>query len=57
MIDKINEALTTAQRLDPQLEIDGPLQFDASIDKGVAKKKMLNSPKWLGKLAFLFSRI
>ncbi|GAA7398790.1 hypothetical protein MM0347_13090 [Helicobacter pylori] len=43
MIDKINEALTIAQRLDPQLEIDGSLQFDASIDKGVAKKKMPNS--------------
>ncbi|WP_212790463.1 phosphate acetyltransferase [Helicobacter pylori] len=43
MIDKINEALTIAQRLDPQLEIDGPLQFDASIDEGVAKKKMPNS--------------
>lgn len=43
MIDKINEALTIAQKLDPQLEIDGPLQFDASIDKGVAKKKMPNS--------------
>ncbi len=43
MIDKINEALTIAQHLDPQLEIDGPLQFDASIDEGVAKKKMPNS--------------
>ncbi len=47
MIDKINEALTIAQKLDPKLdpklEIDGPLQFDASIDKGVAKKKMPNS--------------
>ncbi|GAA7698525.1 phosphate acetyltransferase [Helicobacter pylori] len=43
MIDKINEAVTIAQRLDPQLEIDGPLQFDASIDKSVAKKKMPNS--------------
>ncbi|WP_033752162.1 phosphate acetyltransferase [Helicobacter pylori] len=43
MIDKINEALTIAHRIDPQLEMDGPLQFDASIDKGVAKKKMPNS--------------
>ncbi len=43
MIDKINEAREIAQRLDPQLEIDGPLQFDASIDKSVAKKKMPNS--------------
>ncbi len=43
MIDKINEAVTIARRLDPQLEIDGPLQFDASIDKSVAKKKMPNS--------------
>ncbi|AFH99603.1 phosphotransacetylase [Helicobacter pylori Shi169] len=43
MIDKINEAVTIAQHLDPQLEIDGPLQFDASIDKSVAKKKMPNS--------------
>lgn len=56
MIDKINEALTIAQKLDPQLEIDGSLQFDASIDKGVAKKKCLTA-KWPGKLAFLFSRI
>ncbi len=56
MIDKINEALKIAQKLDPQLEIDGPLQFDASIDKGVAKKKCLTA-KWPGKLAFLFSRI
>ncbi|GAA8309158.1 phosphate acetyltransferase [Helicobacter pylori] len=43
MIDKINEAREIAQHLDPQLEIDGPLQFDASIDKSVAKKKMPNS--------------
>ncbi|AFH98013.1 phosphotransacetylase [Helicobacter pylori Shi417] len=43
MIDKINEAVTIAQALDPQLEIDGPLQFDASIDQSVAKKKMPNS--------------
>ncbi len=56
MIDKINEAVTIAQKLDPKLEIDGPLQFDASIDKSVAKKKGLTA-KWPGKLAFLFSRI
>lgn len=56
MIDKINEAREIAQKLDPQLEIDGPLQFDASIDKGVAKKKCLTA-KWPGKLAFLSSRI
>ncbi len=42
MIDKINEAVTIAQHLDPQLEIDGPLQFDASIDKG-SEEKMPNS--------------
>lgn len=40
MIDKINEALTIAQKL----EIDSPLQFDASIDKGVAKKKNAQQP-------------
>lgn len=56
MIDKINEAREIAQKLDPQLEIDGPLQFDASIDKGVAKKKCLTA-KWPGKLAFLSSQI
>ncbi|WP_367984322.1 phosphate acetyltransferase [Helicobacter acinonychis] len=43
MIDKINEAVKIAHKLDPQLEMDGPLQFDASIDKSVAKKKMPNS--------------
>ncbi|GAA9499864.1 hypothetical protein HpHA303_13900 [Helicobacter pylori] len=54
MIDKINEALTIAQRLDPQLEIDSPLQFDASIDKGVAKKKMPNSQVAGQASAFIF---
>ncbi|GAA8182475.1 hypothetical protein NP0158_13200 [Helicobacter pylori] len=33
MIDKINEALTIAQRLDPQLEIDGPYNLTLPLIK------------------------
>ncbi|MFP7365955.1 phosphate acetyltransferase [Corynebacterium callunae] len=42
-VDRAIEALAEAKRLDPELKVDGPLQFDAAVDAGVAKKKMPDS--------------
>ncbi|WP_104748787.1 phosphate acetyltransferase [Helicobacter cetorum] len=43
MVDKIKEATQLAKELDANVEVDGPLQFDASVDMGVAQKKMPHS--------------
>lgn len=43
-VDLIKEATKLVKELDPNILVDGPLQFDAAYDKVVAKKKMPNSP-------------
>lgn len=43
MIDFVNEAIKLTKDKAPELEIDGPIQFDAAIDESVAAKKMPNS--------------
>ncbi|WP_080796769.1 phosphate acetyltransferase [Corynebacterium pacaense] len=42
-VDRAVEALAEAKRIDPELKVDGPLQFDAAVDPGVARKKMPDS--------------
>lgn len=42
-VDRVKEGLDKARELAPELAVDGPLQFDAAIDPGVAKKKMPES--------------
>ncbi len=42
-VDRAIEALAQARSIDPDLKVDGPLQFDAAVDPGVAKKKMPDS--------------
>ena len=42
-VDKVVAATTRAKELEPTLLLEGPLQYDAAIDKGVAKKKLPNS--------------
>lgn len=42
-VDKVREATKIAQEKAPELAIDGPLQFDASIDPVVAAKKLPDS--------------
>lgn len=37
------DALHHAKRINPDLKVDGPLQFDAAVDPGVARKKMPDS--------------
>ncbi|AGF73501.1 phosphate acetyltransferase [Corynebacterium halotolerans] len=42
-VDRAVEALGHARRINPDLCVDGPLQFDAAVDPGVARKKMPDS--------------
>lgn len=42
-VDRAAAAVDKARELDPALLVDGPLQFDAAVDPGVAAKKMPES--------------
>jgi phosphate acetyltransferase len=42
-VDKVREATRLARELRPDLKIEGPLQYDAACDPGVASKKMPDS--------------
>ncbi|QTH59564.1 phosphate acetyltransferase [Corynebacterium hindlerae] len=42
-VDRCAAAVAKARELNPALLVDGPLQFDAAVDPGVAAKKMPNS--------------
>ena len=42
-VDKVREATAIARKLRPELEIEGPLQYDAAVDPGVAKTKLPDS--------------
>ncbi|WP_371869485.1 phosphate acetyltransferase [Corynebacterium pelargi] len=42
-VDRAAQAVEKTRELDPEVKIDGPLQFDAACDPSVAKKKMPDS--------------
>ena len=42
-VDKVIEATSIVKELAPELLVEGPLQFDAAVDKSVAAKKLPNS--------------
>jgi len=42
-VDKVREATLIAKKLRPDLMIEGPIQYDAAADAGVAKTKMPDS--------------
>lgn len=42
-VERVREATELAQKMAPDLPIEGPLQYDAAIDAGVARTKMPNS--------------
>ena len=44
IIDKIVEATAKAKEMDPTLQIDGEMQFDAAVIPEIAAKKAPNSP-------------
>lgn len=43
-VDAVKEAVRLTKEKAPDLVVDGPIQFDAAIDAGVAKTKMPDSP-------------
>ncbi|QWW19187.1 phosphate acetyltransferase [Schaalia sp. 19OD2882] len=43
-VDAVVEATRIAREKDPELAIEGPIQFDASVDRAVASKKLPDSP-------------
>lgn len=43
-VDRAVAAVAHAHSLDSSVAVDGPLQFDAAVDPGVAEKKMPESP-------------
>ncbi|MFZ5572378.1 MAG: phosphate acetyltransferase [Thermodesulfobacteriota bacterium] len=42
-VDKVREAAKIAKRQRPDLKIEGPIQYDAAVDAGVAKTKLPGS--------------
>lgn len=42
-VDKVRQATEIVRKLRPDLEIEGPIQYDAAVDKAVGKSKMPNS--------------
>ena len=43
-VDKVREATELVKQKAPELSVDGPLQFDASVDPTVAAKKLPDYP-------------
>jgi phosphate acetyltransferase len=42
-VDKVRQATEIAREMRPDLKIDGPLQYDAAVDAGVARTKLPES--------------
>ena len=42
-VDKVRQATEMVRKVRPDLKIEGPIQYDAAVDAGVAKTKMPNS--------------
>jgi phosphate acetyltransferase len=42
-VEKVTRATEMARKLRPDLPIDGPLQYDAAVDAGVAQTKLPDS--------------
>ena len=42
-VDRVREATTMVKNLEPDLLVDGPIQYDAAVNRSVAKTKLPNS--------------
>jgi len=42
-VDKVRQAVKLAKKAHPELKLEGPMQYDAAIDAGVAKTKLPES--------------
>lgn len=56
-VDLVKEATELARSTDPQLKIDGPLQFDAAVDQAVAAKKCPDSAVAGKATVFVFNHL
>lgn len=56
-VDLVIEATKLAKEKDPELVIDGPLQYDAAFDPTVAKTKLPNSPVAGKATVFIFPNL
>jgi phosphate acetyltransferase len=43
-VDKVREATALVQQRSPDLLVEGPIQYDAAVDRSVAASKLPNSP-------------
>lgn len=43
-VERVRQATAIARKLRPDLQIEGPIQYDAAVDPSVAKVKMPDSP-------------
>jgi len=53
-VDKVREATQLARELRPDVMIEGPIQYDAAIDAGVASTKLPGSPVAGNATVFIF---
>jgi phosphate acetyltransferase len=53
-VDKVRKAVEIANRLAPNLILEGPLQYDAAVDAGVARTKMPDSRVGGNATVFIF---
>ena len=53
-VDKVREATAIARTLRPELKIEGPIQYDAAVDAGVARSKLPGSEVAGNATVFIF---
>lgn len=53
-VDKVREATNLVHQKEPNLLVDGPMQYDAAVNRAVAKKKLPNSPVAGDATVFIF---
>ncbi|MBI5740006.1 MAG: phosphate acetyltransferase [Nitrospirae bacterium] len=53
-VERVREATAIVRRLRPDLKVEGPIQYDAAVDAGVAKTKMPDSKVAGNATVFIF---
>jgi phosphate acetyltransferase len=54
LVDSVREATETVRRRRPDLKVEGPIQYDAAVDAGVAKLKLPDSEVAGSATVFIF---
>ncbi len=53
-VDKVREATQIARRIRPDIRVEGPIQYDAAVDAGVARTKLPDSEVAGSATVFIF---